>query len=1038
MAFPSILDVATELNELRKDGVKDGEHVYYGPNDSSTADLYVDPGNPGRWYAYGGGSHTGGNTLELVQHAKQYDKREAIQWLQDKFPDQMEQVDQDQVEKRQNAREVLDMASTLAHRTLFNERQDLLENIQERRDFDRGTLKDAELGFLSESDVDALESKFTEEALVESGVFNQGENGIYTHLDHRIIFPYKRHGQVLYLAGRRLPDSNSGGKYHKTWDRESNEHIPYEFTEGRDWNAPDKDEDKLVIAEGFTDAISAHKAGYNVLSPATTEFAEDLVDEIVDKASSYTDVYIAMDEDEGGEAGAEKTARQFVQGGINPQMVQLEDGQDLDDHTSQTGYDLESVLDDSTSFLHHKIDEAESQDKLDRNDHRREVLRMVVSWDKPRTEDLIDLWYERHDSVTKSQLRDLRDEEMQQMQQMQQMQDKSRESQGEKGEGVKTQTSDSQDLLKLSIEDTPDQKRLIDTHQGDMYLTVYLHDGGTKFPAVVTHSQAKRVRHKLREVQKSLGEDKELSDREEERHDYYYADLGDSELRFQHEIPEGVPSSVNHLDNYMLQLIKNDESRDAEDLFDDVKELLEGYWFHYNKEWFDVMTAYAIHTYLAPLLGYTVYMLFKGKEGTGKSQLQDVLSRLTYNGVSSSNSTPSVTVRYAHGYQASVNVDEAEQLSQEQTQKMVGLYNTGYRKGGSYEQVNTDAGKIHEQIRSINSFCPKTMSANNIKGVGFNDAFLSRNLIVQSVEAHEDLKKPEKMSDIEKEKFDRLRHKLAYYCLENHESLVESVENALESLDETGREADKLALVKGLVSHFKGDKRARQVTEMVRSSQNIQETDSLDTYAEELFRFMSKEFDDQASGDDQEDEEFLVKTLRDQINASLGKDEDDDFSVGSSGVKDRLRDFNLVRDESQLKRVSAGWKAWILRDTFVDSCRRYGAYEALANLEEGDDLEEDGSEASGDTPPSDSKTDKKRATSATSATFATSFEEVKQTLADLEDEKQDDTVSFSELLEEVSLDEDELASVLGNTSQKDSLIGKGEVCEPESGSFRTL
>jgi len=358
-------DVAQELG-LKVEQRTDDRTDYFCPvHDTSTGDLSLYHGSHFACHKQGGES-----PATLIMHCKDWDNTDkAVEWMKEHFPESFEEVSEEDIDRRQESRDVLNKATDLAHDTLKKQKQEAIERIKENRNFKQEDIEEVKLGFLSEEDTSVLESRFSDQALVDSGLFVETDNGVFCHLQNRIVFPYMLDGQTYFMIGRRPEGSDMDAKYKKTNTTKYNRHILYTFSSG--------ERDKVIITEGVTDAISAWKAGYDVVSPVTTQFRQADIDKVIDKVKSYEKVYLVNDNDEAGQEGAEKTANELVREEIDPYMVQLEEVDDLDDYTTENGYDIEELLETSNTYIDQLVEKAEEEDV---STYKRKIFSLIAEW----------------------------------------------------------------------------------------------------------------------------------------------------------------------------------------------------------------------------------------------------------------------------------------------------------------------------------------------------------------------------------------------------------------------------------------------------------------------------------------------------------------------------------------------------------------------------------------------------------------------------------------------------------------------------------
>lgn len=477
--------------------------------------------------------------------------------------------------------------------------------------------------------------------------------------------------------------------------------------------------------------------------------------------------------------------------------------------------------------------------------------------------------------------------------------------------------------------------------------------------------------------------------------------INDQTYELKHEI--GIPPE-NDLycpDNGILRFLKDEEPRS--EIYGEIRELVEQYWDHYDEHWFDVVTAWIIHTYLIMGTSYTVYLLLHGGPDTGKSSLQKVISRLAYNGFFTGKATPAVTSRMAHLAQATISQDEFDKLSPGAKKEIQGVYNSGQRKGSKYTFTNTNRNKIAEQIASLHSYCAKTISVNNIDH--FERSFLTRNIIIQTARTNRNIPEIEGMNTDTQMHFQQMRNETCAYVLKHHEDILKSVNRYKSQLDESGRNADKIGLICGIVEHFNDAQKAEEVEKHLRNQEDVT-SPSMEHREQLILERVITKFNEEGG----EIVELPAKELAEHVNRNLGLDEDDQYAISPATVRKRLNKYNLIRDNSQVSRSGANGNTvyTFMRGVVEDSLKRYELFDLLERL--------DGADT-----PSDPSVP------------SVSSEDARETVLEAIEELDDgDGVSYEELQEETELAEDVLEDALNE------VISDGTCYEPQPGRVKTL
>lgn len=177
--------------------------------------------------------------------------------------------------------------------------------------------------------------------------------------DNRIVFPYRDEtGHVTYFIGRATEDTDDIGyndgstaKYlkqtvNKPWVNTEAVREPMFGCETV------KDDERLILTEGVTDAIMAHQFDFNCITPATTEFKHQHHEQLREYAERASVVYIINDNDRSN-VGLQKaltTAATLFDADVEVNIALLprgagEENVDLADHLAAHGPDsLETIL----------------------------------------------------------------------------------------------------------------------------------------------------------------------------------------------------------------------------------------------------------------------------------------------------------------------------------------------------------------------------------------------------------------------------------------------------------------------------------------------------------------------------------------------------------------------------------------------------------------------------------------------------------------------------------------------------------------------
>ena len=184
----------------------------------------------------------------------------------------------------------------------------------------------------------ALRQKnFSELDQVELGLVKIDENNnAYDVFKGRIMFPLENnHGQVVGFSGR-IYEKNNQAKYINSTDNAifHKGQLLYNFHNA----APHiRENDKIVIYEGFMDIIASMKAGMNyAVATMGTALTNEHIKAILNLTKNVT---LCFDGDEAGLHAMKRAAFMFANYGVMPKAVVLPNGMDPDEYIKEYGND---------------------------------------------------------------------------------------------------------------------------------------------------------------------------------------------------------------------------------------------------------------------------------------------------------------------------------------------------------------------------------------------------------------------------------------------------------------------------------------------------------------------------------------------------------------------------------------------------------------------------------------------------------------------------------------------------------------------------
>ncbi len=306
------------------------------------------------------GCGVGGNVISFISKIEGIGFKEAIEVLAEKanitLPTLGNNIDNKKEELKAKVYKVNTFAAEYYHKKLYRPESKIAQEYIKKRKLNNETLESFKIGFSGNFDelYKALKTEgFKEEEILESGLVNKGEKGQYIdRYRNRLIIPIlDERNRVIAFGGRVLDDSKP--KYIN-----SPENIVY--SKGRNLFglnvAKRGDTKKLLIVEGYMDAISLHQRGItNVVASLGTALTTQqgwLLRKNTEK------VILGFDADEAGQNAIMRAMEVMQNMGCDMRVLQIpkEEAKDPDEYVVKYGSArLKKLLDEAISLIEFKI-----------------------------------------------------------------------------------------------------------------------------------------------------------------------------------------------------------------------------------------------------------------------------------------------------------------------------------------------------------------------------------------------------------------------------------------------------------------------------------------------------------------------------------------------------------------------------------------------------------------------------------------------------------------------------------------------------------
>ena len=228
------------------------------------------------------GCHTGGTVIHFISKIEHLNFREAVEFLAERanialpVSNNTEDLQKQYLKDRMYA--INEETATFYHENLYKPTAKLAQDYVKQRKLDNKTLKLFRIGCSGNYNelYNHLKSKgFKDEEIVATGLVNKNEKGQFIdRYRKRLMFPIVDiRGKVIAFGGRILEKNDKMAKYIN-----SPENLIY--SKRRNLFAlniaKNSDSKKIIMVEGYMDAISLHQRGINnVVASLGTALTEE-------------------------------------------------------------------------------------------------------------------------------------------------------------------------------------------------------------------------------------------------------------------------------------------------------------------------------------------------------------------------------------------------------------------------------------------------------------------------------------------------------------------------------------------------------------------------------------------------------------------------------------------------------------------------------------------------------------------------------------------------------------------------------------------
>ncbi|NLY43909.1 MAG: DNA primase [Clostridiaceae bacterium] len=323
------------------------------------------------------GCGAGGTVIQFIMSIEGLDFIEAVKFLAERAGIHLPEGNSDgdearRFEKKQLALNINKEAAHFFHKCLMSDEGRYAREYLENRGIKPKTIISFGLGF-SPNSWDALfkhliNCGYTVQDILDVGLIveNKNKNTYYDRFRNRIMFPIiDVRGNVVGFGGRVMGDSKP--KY-------LNSPETIVFNKSRNLYglnfAKNSKKNQLIVVEGYMDVISLHQNGIiNTVASLGTALTPEQAKMI---ARFCSEVVIAYDSDEAGQAATIKGIEVLSEAGCKVKVLVLDEGKDPDEFIRSRGVErFEKAVKNSKSHIEYKIDLLKT--KYDINDIEQKI-----------------------------------------------------------------------------------------------------------------------------------------------------------------------------------------------------------------------------------------------------------------------------------------------------------------------------------------------------------------------------------------------------------------------------------------------------------------------------------------------------------------------------------------------------------------------------------------------------------------------------------------------------------------------------------------
>ena len=297
--------------------------------------------SPDRQYFHCFGCHKGGDVFTFVSEIEKISFKESLEFLAERARIELPAAENTEFNKNQYLKDrmykINAETAIFYHERLYKPLAKIAQDYVKTRKLDNATLKAFKIGYSGEYNElykHLHASGFKDEEILATGLVNKNDRGEFIdRFRKRLMFPIMDvSSRVVAFGGRKLENNEKMAKYIN-----SNENLIYSkkrhlFALNL---AKQSDSKKIILVEGYMDAISLYQRGFNnVVASLGTALTEEQ-GRLLRKYSEQ--VILSYDSDGAGQEAIMRGLSILENQGCDARVLQMEGAKDPDEYVIKYG-----------------------------------------------------------------------------------------------------------------------------------------------------------------------------------------------------------------------------------------------------------------------------------------------------------------------------------------------------------------------------------------------------------------------------------------------------------------------------------------------------------------------------------------------------------------------------------------------------------------------------------------------------------------------------------------------------------------------------